>query len=322
MIILGIESTAHTFAASVITRKGEILSDVRSVFRTEKGGMIPNEVARHHSNVADEVIREAISKSRQRKLDLVAYSSSPGLSPCLRVGLEKAKEFAKELNAEILGVNHCVSHLTSGHLFTKAKNPIYIYTSGANTQIISLEGNKFRIFGECLDIGMGNALDKFGREIGLGFPAGPLIEKLAKKGKYVKLPYVVKGMDLSFSGIITSAINKFSKGVKKEDLCYSIQENFFSMLTEVSERALAHTNKNEILLIGGVAANKRLCEMLEKMCKDRNAKFYAIPLKYAADNSVMIAYQGFLEYSAGKRENIEESDINPNERTDQINVIW
>jgi len=322
MKIIAIESTAHTFGCGVLTGKGEILSDIRKLFKTKTGGMIPNEVSAHHKEFADFIIKEAIQKSKQNKFDLVVYSRSPGLTPCLKVGLEKAKELAKEFNCDILGVNHCVSHITSGNLFTKAKNPVCIYVSGANTQIISLEGNRFRIFGECLDIGMGNALDKFGREIGLGFPAGPEIEYLAKSGKFIELPYVVKGMDLSFSGIVTSAINKYNKGNSKEDLCYSIQETFFSMLTEVSERALAHTGKNEILLIGGVAANKRLCEMLDNMCKQRNAKFYSVPLKYAADNPIMIAYQGSLEYKAGKRQTLEKSDIDPNERTDKIEVIW
>lgn len=321
MIILGIESTAHTFGAGIISNK-KILSDVRELYKTESGGIIPTEAANHHERVADKVIQEAIQKSKQKKIDLIVYSKSPGLSPCLKVGLKKAKEYAKEFNCEILGINHCVAHLTSGNLFTKVKNPVYVYTSGANTQIISLEGKKFRIFGECLDTGIGNALDKFGRGIGLGFPAGPKIENLAKLGKYIELPYVVKGMDLSFSGIVTYAIDKYKKGEKIEDLCYSIQETFFSMMTEVTERALAHTGKKEALLIGGVAANKRLCEMLNIMCKQRGAKFYTVPLNYAADNPIMIAYQGFLEYKAGKRQSIEDSDVNPNERTDQIDVIW
>ena len=116
----------------------------------------------------------------------------------------------------------------------------------------------------CIDIGMGNAIDKFGREAGLPFPAGPEIERLAKKGKYVELPYVVKGMGLSFSGIITEAIRKLKTGIPLEDISYSLQETIFAMLTEVTERALAHTGKNEVLLTGGVAANQRLQEMIRK----------------------------------------------------------
>jgi len=163
-------------------------------------------------------------------------------------------------------------------------------------------------------------LDKFGRLLGLGFPAGPKIEELAKNGKYIELPYTVKGMDLSFSGIITSAIDKFKKGAKKEDLCFSLQETLFAMLTEVTERALAHTRKEEAAIIGGVAANKRLSEMLSTMCSERDARFYAVPLKYSGDNGVMIAMEGILEYKYGVRTN--KPDIDPYERIDEIKVVW
>ncbi len=321
MICLGIESTAHTFAAAVVTGKKEILSDVRDIYTTKKGGMIPSEVAKHHEQVKDKVVREAIEDSKVKKIDLVCYSRGPGLGKgILHIGFEKAKEIAKELNAPLIGVNHCISHLTSGSLFTEAEDPVYVYVSGANTQIIALEGGKFRIFGETLDVGMGNALDKFGRDIGLGFPAGPIIENLAKQGEYIKLPYSVKGMDLSFSGIVTKAVDLFKKGSKKEDLCFSLQETIFAMLTEVTERAMAHCNKKEALLIGGVGANKRLVEMLSIMCKERGASFYVVPLKYAGDQAVMIAWQGILEYNAGRRK--DSLNVKPYERTDEIDVFW
>ena len=253
MICLGIESTAHTFGASVVSGKKEIMSDVREVYTTEKGGMIPVEVARHHERVVDRVVREAIEKAGVSKIDLVAYSRGPGMGKnILSIGLKKAKEF----DCPILGVNHIIAHFSSGSLFTNVKDPVYVFVSGANTQIIALEGGKYRIFGETLDVGMGNALDKFGRDIGLGFPAGPKIEELALNGKYIELPYSVKGMDLSFSGIITKAVNLFKKGASKSDLCFSMQETIFAMLTEVTERAMAHCGKKEVLLIGGVGANK------------------------------------------------------------------
>ncbi|MBU0930263.1 MAG: N(6)-L-threonylcarbamoyladenine synthase Kae1 [Nanoarchaeota archaeon] len=322
MICLGIESTAHTIGLALLTEKKQILSEVKDMYTTTKGGIIPLEAAKHHENIKDKLIKEVIEKSREKRIDLIAYSAGPGLAPCLRVGLKIAKELAEDLKVPLVDVNHIMAHLNSGFLFTEAKNPVFLFTSGANTQIVSLEGKRYRVFGDTIDIGMGNALDKFGREIGLGFPSGPKIEELAKAGKYIELPYTVKGMDLSFSGILTSAINKFKKGVSKEDLCFSIQETFFSMLTEVAERALAHTGKNEALLIGGVAANKRLCEMLGKMCKSRKSKFYAVPLKYSGDNAVMIAYQGILEYKNGRSISIDKADIRPYERIDQIEVFW
>ncbi|MDP7520629.1 MAG: KEOPS complex N(6)-L-threonylcarbamoyladenine synthase Kae1 [Candidatus Pacearchaeota archaeon] len=320
MICIGIESTAHTFACAVIDEKGNILSDVRKVYSTEKGGMIPIEVAKHHEEIKDNIINEAIEKSKQKRFDLISYSMSPGLAPCLLVGLNAAKELSRKLKVPLIGVNHCISHLTSGLLFTKAKNPVFVYCSGANTQIIALEEKRYRIFGEALSIAIGNMLDKFGREIGLGFPAGPKIEELAKKGKYIELPYTVKGSDVEFSGVLTKAINLYRKGVSKEDLCYSLQETTFAMLAEISERAIAHLNKKELLLIGGVAANKRFCEMLDIMCKERDARFYAVPLKYSADNAAMIGWQGILEYNEGIKQ--RGADIKPRQRTDEVKVSW
>lgn len=322
MICLGIESTAHTFGASVVSAKGEILSDIRDMYTNENGGMNPTEVKLHHQEVADKVVREAIEKSKVKKIDLVAVARAPGLPPCLLIGMKKAKEIAKDLDCPIIGVNHPIAHLSSGTWLTEAKDPIYLFISGANTQIIALEGGRFRIFGETLDVGVGNALDKFARGLGLGFPGGPKVEELAKEGKWVELPYTVKGMDTSFSGLVTNALNKFKKGTSKEDLCFSFQEVAFSMLAEVAERAMAHCNKDELVIIGGVAANKRLAHMLDTMCRARGAKFYAVPMKYSGDQGAMIAWQGLLEYQAGTRNNIEDLDIDPLQRVDEVKVNW
>ncbi len=322
MICLGIESTAHTFGASVVTAKGEILSDVRDMFTTESGGLIPTKVANHHQAVHDSVIRKALEESKVKKIDLISFSRAPGLAPCLHVGLRAAKEFAQHLKVPIIGINHPIAHLSSGTWLTEAKDPIYLFVSGANTQIIALEGNRFRIFGETLDVGVGNALDKFARGLGLGFPGGPQVEKLALNGKWIELPYLVKGMDTAFSGLVTSALNLYKKGASKEDLCYSFQEVAFSMLTEVTERAMAHCNKKEVVIIGGVAANKRLASMLNIMCRERNAKFFVVPLKYSGDQGAMIAWQGLLEYQAGTRNNLEELTIDPYQRVDAVKVNW
>lgn len=289
------------------------------MYTREDGGMVPAELARHHQGVYKDIIRKAILDSKTRKIDFIAYSRAPGIPQALYRTRDAAEEFAKELNLPVIGVNHAIAHLTSGHLFCKVKDPVYLYTSGANTQIIALEGGRFRIFGEALSIAIGNALDKFGRELGLGFPAGAKIEEIAKDGKYIELPYVVKGMDVEFSGIITKAIELYRKGYSKEDLCFSLQETLFAMLTEVSERALAHTSKEELLLIGGVAANRRFREMLDRMCRDRGCRFFTVPLEYAGDQAVMISYQGLLEWYCGRRGD-KEVEIRPYERSDQVEV--
>ncbi len=321
MITLGLEGTAHTFAAAILDKK-KILADARDTYTTSSGGIIPFHAADHHKKKSNEIINLAFSQAGLsfKDIELVAFSNAPGMPPCLHVTKEAAISLSKAHNLPIIGVNHAIAHLMSGHLFTEVKNPIYLYVSGANTQIISLEGNLFRILGETLDQAIGNTLDKFARQLNLGFPGGPEIEKLASKGKYVELPYVVKGMDLSFSGILTDAIKKFKAGMKKEDICYSLQETCFSMLAEVTERALAHTGKQEAVLIGGVAANQRLIEMLNIMCKERVARFYSVPLKYSGDQAVMIAYLGYLMYQAGNRQKTIE--IYPYQRTDEIIVNW
>src|SRR3990167_8375068 len=244
---LGIETTSHTFGVGIIDGKGNIFADIRDMYKGKPGwGIIPSEAAQHHKKYGREMIKKALEEARTKgitKIDLVAYSAAPGLAPCLHAGINAAKESAEELNADLIGVNHCLGHFSIGNLFVKMKDPVYIFVSGANTQIVALEAGRYRIFGETLDTGMGNVLDKFGRELGIGFPAGPKIEEMAKKGSYIEMPYVVKGMDLSFSGILTKSIDLLKKGVKKEDICYSMQETLFAMLTEVTERAMAHCNK-------------------------------------------------------------------------------
>ncbi|MEW6062938.1 MAG: KEOPS complex N(6)-L-threonylcarbamoyladenine synthase Kae1 [Nanoarchaeota archaeon] len=324
MICLGIESTAHSFSIGILKDK-EILAEAKSMYTTKKGGIIPSEAAKHHKEIKDKLLEEALNKAsiNFEDINLMAFSAGPGLAPCLLVGLNFAKELAKKYNKPLLPVNHIVGHLEIGRFLTNAKDPVYVFVSGANTQIIALEGGRYRIFGEALSIGLGNALDKFGRAIGIGFPSGPKIEELAKKGKYVELPYNVKGMDVDFSGIITRAEQLHKKETMVEDLCFSLQETCFAMITEITERAMAHTNKKEALLIGGVAANKRFVEMLDIMCKERNAKFYACPMKYSGDNGLQIAVAGFREYKVVKKTpDLNKIDINPNWRVDQVEVKW
>ncbi|MBS3152590.1 N(6)-L-threonylcarbamoyladenine synthase Kae1 [Candidatus Woesearchaeota archaeon] len=328
MICLGIESTAHTIGIGILDNK-KILSDQRSMYTTEKGGIIPSEAALHHKKVKKELLSKALEEAKLnvKDVDLISFSQGPGLSPSLLIGKEFAKYLALKYNKPLAGVNHLCGHLEEGKFFTKAKDPVFVFVSGANTQIIAHEGNKYRVFGEALSVGLGNALDKFGRGVGLGFPAGPKIEQLAKKGKYIEIPYVVKGMDVEFSGIVTHCINLYKKGVAVEDLCYSLQETGFAMLIEVTERALAHTGKNEALLIGGVAANQRFVEMLNTMCNDRGAKAYACPLKYSGDNGVQIAIAGIMQYKSGynifkTKQQIGNADINPNWRIDGVETPW
>jgi universal protein Kae1 len=330
MIILGIESTAHTFSIGIINvlhGKCKVLANVRSLYTTESGGMIPNKVSQHHIDNADKMLSLALKKSKIKFSDvkLISFSQSPGIGHCLRIGAVIARTLAIKLKIPIIGVNHCIAHLEIGRGLSNVKDPVLLYLSGANTQVIAYESGKYRIFGETLDIGIGNFLDSFARELGLGFPGGPKIYNLALKGnKYIELPYVVKGMDVSFGGILTNLKQKIKKGTyKKEDLCYSAQETIFAMILEVAERAMSHCNKNELLLGGGVACNKRLQKMAHNMCKERKAKLYILPDEINVDNGVMIAWLGYLMYkNKTKKTDISNLTIEPYIRTDEVNVYW
>ena len=252
MAILGIESTAHTFGIGIVS-KGKILANCKDVYTTEKGGMIPVEVRKHHAECASRVWDDALTKSgiKSDEITAIAISRAPGLAPCLVEGMNFAKLKARELNVPLIPVNHCVAHLEIGQI-TGALDPVLLYASGANTQIIAYTGKleisqmskisnvkisdasgKYRVFGETLDTGVGNFIDSFARYVGLGFPGGPKIMKLATSGKYIELPYTIKGMDIAFSGLLTNLKNKFDAGEKLEDLSFSLQETAFAMLVEV-----------------------------------------------------------------------------------------
>jgi len=325
--ILGIESTAHTFGVGVV-KGGKVLSNCKRSFITAdgEGGMIPLDVAKHHSEIKGEVYSEALAGAgvNEGNIDAIAFSQGPGLAPCLLEGMKFAKELSSKLGKPIVGVNHCVAHLEIGRL-TGATDPVMLYASGANTQVIAYSSGKYRVFGETLDIGVGNFIDNFGRHAGLGFPAGPKVQELAAKGEtYVELPYKVKGMDVAFSGILTNLQQKIdSKKYKIEDLAFSLQETVFAMLVETAERALAHTGKIELLLGGGVACNSRFQEMCKIMCAERGAKFFCPEIPLLVDNAGMIAYLGEIMFDSGVSEkNINKVDINAKERTDDVGVSW
>ncbi len=323
-MILGIECTAHTFGVGIVN-KGKILANVRDMYKPAKGGIIPMESAKHHKDVSEFIYEDALNKAEISEKDItaIAISNAPGLAPCLLEGMRFAKQKASELGIPLIPVNHCIAHLEIGQS-VGAKDPVLLYASGANTQIIAFAAGRYRVFGETLDSGIGNFIDTFARHAGIPFPGGPEIEKKAKNGKYLdELPYSIKGMDVSFSGMQTKLKQLYDKGYKLEDLSYSMQETAFAMLVEAAERAMAHTGKNELVLGGGVACNARLQEMCSIMCEERGAKYFCPAREFLVDNAAMIAYTGEVMLNSGmKIENLDKIDIAPRERTDDINVTW
>jgi len=329
MISIGIEGTAHSIGVGIVKNEYDkciVLSNLIKTYVPEKGGIHPREAANHHTTHIAELITESIKKANIdiSSIDLVSFSKGPGLGPCLRTAATAARALSLSLNKPIVGVNHCVAHLEIGKgTIEECTDPVLLYVSGANTQVIAFAEGKYRVFGETLDIGIGNCLDKFGRFVGLDFPSGPKIEKIAREGnKYLPLPYSIKGMDIAFSGLLTAAEQLIDNKEKLEDICFSIQETCFSALTEVTERAMAHTEKQEVLLGGGVASNSRFRQMVETMAMERNASFFVPSKDLCIDNGAMIAWLGLLMYKSGTRMTVDESIIDQRFRTDMVDVTW
>ena len=319
MYTLGIESTAHTFGIG-ISEDEKIIANERDTLKPSSGGIIPREAAMHHFKFAPEILKRALDKSglKLKDIDLFAFSQGPGIIPALKVGAQFSAFLSKKYNKKLIGVNHCIAHLEIARLYTKLNDPVMLYVSGGNTQIITYYNGTYIVFGETQDIGVGNLIDKIGRRLNIPFPAGPKIEELARKRRhYIEMPYSIKGMDISFSGIETF-ISRLIGNEKIEDISFSLQETVFSMLIEASERAMAYCLKDSLVITGGVAANKRLNEMGEKMCRDRKAAFKPIPMEFAGDNGAMIAYTGYLMKDYKQK----DLGIKPKFRTDTVEIKY
>lgn len=296
----------------------------------EQGGIHPREAARHHAEVAGQVISEALKKAKIGSEDIafVAFSQGPGLGPCLRTGATAARALASYLHVPLVGVNHSIAHIEIGKLITGARDPVTLYVSGGNTIVSAFDAGKYRVFGETLDIAIGNCLDVFAREAGLrqkpSMPFGAIVEELAAGGDtFIPLPFCIKGMDMSLSGLLTAAVELLrQKKHRLEDICFSLQEVAFSMLTEVTERALAHTEKKEVVLTGGVGANQRLQSMMKVIADEHDASFAKVPTEFAIDNGAMIAWTGILAYESGIITPLEKSMVKLKWRIDEVQVPW
>ncbi len=301
-----------------MTSEGEILANEWDSYRSPEGGMRPHELAEHHFNTAVKVVRRALDRAGLtfRDISLLGYSRGPGIGQALLIGAFVARSLALKYGKPIVGVNHPLAHVEIGRKVTESYDPVVLYVSGGNTQVITHNGRRYVVLGETLDVGLGNAQDKLGREIGLPFPAGPKLDRMV--GEWIELPYTVKGMDLSFSGLLTEALRRIRSGERVEDVVWSFMEVAFSMTVEVAERALALSGKDELLLVGGVAASPRLREKAEIMCRERGVKLKVPPVELVRDNGAMIAWTAILSYRIMGPEPIEESAIKPQWRIDEI----
>jgi N6-L-threonylcarbamoyladenine synthase/protein kinase Bud32 len=334
--VLGVESTAHTFGVGVVDGDPQredpdprVLANERALYTPDEdqgtAGIHPREAAHHHGEVARDVLEAALAGAglAPGEVDAVAVSRAPGLGPSLRAGATVARALALDWDVPLVGVNHCVAHLEVGRAVCGVEDPLLLYASGANTQVVAFANGRYRVVGETLDVGVGNFLDKLARRMGEPFPGGPAIERLAARGDdLLELPYSVKGMDVAFSGLLTAATKRLEDGADPEDVAFSVQETAYAMLTEVAERALAHVGKTDIVLGGGVACNERLAGMVNTMCAERGARAHRPPKPLLVDNGAMIAWTGAVRLAHDGPTPIEASNVDQGQRTDQVEVPW
>lgn len=332
VIAIGFEGSANKIGIGII-QDGKVLSNPRRTYITPPGqGFLPRDTAKHHRANVLVVLKEALDQAKidPKDIDVVCYTKGPGMgAPLVSVAIV-ARTVAQLWQKPIIGVNHCIGHIEMGRLITGAENPNVLYVSGGNTQVIAYLQKRYRIFGETIDIAVGNCLDRFARVLKLSNDPSPgyNIEQMAKKGKkYLELPYTVKGMDVSFSGLLSFIEEKAPQVLKTreytpEDLCFSLQETVFSMLIEITERAMAHCGSQEVLIVGGVGCNKRLQEMMEIMAKERGATLFATDERFCIDNGAMIAQAGWEMFKSGQITPFEDTFCTQRYRTDEVEVTW
>lgn len=324
VIVLGIESTSHTFGVGLAT-EDKILANENDAYVPPTGGIHPREAADHHAKVAPLVLRKALRRAgvRLEEVDAIAVALGPGLGPALRIGAVLARALSLKYGKPLVPVHHGIAHIEIAKFTTKSTDPLVVLISGGHTAVLAFVDGKYRVFGETIDMAIGNAIDSFAREVGLGAPGVPMVEDCASKGgEYIPLPYTVKGQDLSFSGLVTKALELRRSGAKLNDVCLSLVETAYYMLAEVTERALALTGKKELILCGGVARSRRLREIMGIVAEDYGVRLSVVPDEYAGDNGAMIAYTGVLAFKSGITISVEESFIRQRWRIDEVEVPW
>jgi len=334
--VLGIEGTAWAASAALYEVDADDVTIESDAYQPESGGIHPREAAEHMREAVPRVVESMLATARERAdtagatgaensdapIDAVAFSRGPGLGPCLRIVGTAARALAQRFDVPLVGVNHMVAHLEIGRHQSGFDAPVCLNASGANAHVLAYRNGRYRVLGETMDTGVGNALDKFTRHVGWSHPGGPKVEARAKDGEYVDFPYVVKGMDFSFSGIMSAAKEEYDSGTPVEDVCRGLEETVFAMLTEVSERALSLTGRDELVLGGGVAQNERLQRMLREMCDQRGASLHVPENRFLRDNAGMIAVLGAKMAAAGDTLAVEDSAIDADFRPDQVPVTW
>lgn len=318
---LGIESTAHTLGIGIAQSEGSKIKIIANAFDRvphTKKGFIPRLLADHHAKAFKKTVEAALTEAKLglADLDAVAFSQGPGIGHALRVGFVGAKALATLLKIPLLPVNHAIAHCEVGKWECGFSDPLILYVSGGNTQILVLDGKakRYHVLGETLDVGVGNFLDVFAREFGMDNAIEVMQHaERADKKNLLELPYTIKGMNCSFTGLETFCSRNYRDKVASgqaelEDVCFSVQETVFAILTEATERALFHSQKKEVLACGGVACNTRLKQMLSTMCLANGVRFGAASDAFNRDNGGMIALVGARMLSSGFKPPAQAND--------------
>jgi N6-L-threonylcarbamoyladenine synthase len=338
--VMGMEGSANKIGVGIVSFDGEIVANVRETYVPPAGhGFLPRETAVHHQMHVVPLVKRALAEAglSPQHLACIAYTRGPGMGAPLRSVAVAARTLALLWKIPIVPVNHCVAHIEMGRLVTGASDPVVLYVSGGNTQVIAYAHKRYRIFGETIDIAVGNCLDRFARVVGLPNDPSPgyNIEQAAKATgpprKLVDLPYVVKGMDVSFSGILSHVESEARSALKTgkysvEDLCFSLQETIFAMLVEITERAMAHCGQQDVLVVGGVGCNMRLQEMMLIMVEERGGRAFCTDERFCIDNGAMIAWTGAVMHGPlgerGGSVTVEKATCTQRFRTDEVLVNW
>lgn len=349
MYAIGLEGSANKLGVGIIHHPHPlktkyntaiILSNLRHTYHSPPGsGFLPKDTALHHRSHVAQLTLACLKEANipLSAISCICYTKGPGMGAPLQSVAIAARTLSLLWDKPLVGVNHCVGHIEMGRTITHAQNPVVLYVSGGNTQVIAYASNRYRIFGETLDIAVGNCLDRFARTLNIPNDPAPgyNIEQLAKNGRHLlDIPYAVKGMDVSFSGILArmdelaaqmrAGTLKSPEGeaITPEDLCFTLQETVFAMLVEITERAMAHVGSAQVLVVGGVGCNLRVQEMMGIMAESRGGSVYATDERFCIDNGIMIAHAGLLAFETGQTTSLGDSTCTQRFRTDDVWVGW
>ena len=311
IITLGIESSCDETSVAVVKNGREVLSNVinsQIKIHEKFGGVVPEIASRNHVEAISDVTKQALKEAKIafEDIDVIACTCGPGLVGALLVGVSYAKALSYALNKPLIGTNHIEGHIAANYITHKNLTPPFLclIVSGGHTHLVHIKSyNEFEILGKTRDDAIGEAFDKVARVIGLGYPGGPKVDKLAKEGiADIELPKPhIDGLDFSFSGIKTAIINLHHKNpdIDKANLCASFEKNITEILLENTIKAAQKLNINKIALAGGVSANSYIRQEFLKL-QAKGYEIYYPEMILCTDNAAMIASAGYYSFMAGK----------------------